>query len=48
MNPYELGKYHAENNLLNENPFPEYSGKWALYNKGYNETAYPWMKKHET
>lgn len=44
-NPYELGKKDAtgkipENNGYN-NPFPEFSEKWALYNVGYNTTKYP-------
>jgi hypothetical protein len=39
-NPYELGVRDANGKGYN-NPFPEFSEKWALYNRGYNTTKYP-------
>jgi len=42
MNPYELGRSDGLNNIRGANPYPVFSEKWALYNRGYNST---WMKQ---
>lgn len=46
-NPYELGRQHGlawvdagKPRNRSANPYREFSGKWALYNRGFNST---WM-----
>jgi len=39
MNPYEMGQADCRNNLRNSNPFPPFSQRWALYNRGFNLAA---------
>lgn len=54
-NPYELGKAAAEEWLETDksqpahdkNPFPQFSPKWGLFNKGFNQTAYPHLFKKD-
>ena len=44
-NPYLRGKASAEacirNSIKSVNPYPEFSEKWALFNKGYNSVPQP-------
>ena len=41
LNPYEQGVADFHNNLRGCNPFPTFTQKWALYNKGYNSCWLP-------
>ena len=41
MNPYELGVFHAKTTGKSNNPYPEFSAKWGMYNHGFNKTKYP-------
>lgn len=42
MNPYEQGVKDAKDGKYS-NPYPDFSAKFWLYNKGYNSVANPWM-----
>lgn len=39
LNPYEKGQSDYKNGLKSTNPYPTFSEKWALYNRGYNTAA---------
>jgi hypothetical protein len=43
--PFELGEWDAKMGHKSQNPYPEFSTKWGLYNHGYNRVANPWMFK---
>lgn len=43
-NPYEQGVADAKRGIC-MNRYPEFSEKWALYNRGFNSIANPWMTK---
>lgn len=44
-NPYEQGVQDALKKKQSNNPYPEFTAKWGLYNQGYNKTKYPHMFK---
>lgn len=44
-NPYESGSKDGYANKVSANPYPEFSEKWALYNKGYN-SHHPVLKHY--
>lgn len=48
MNPYELGQHHAKSGQESQNPYPEFSGEWALYNRGFNKIQNPWMTSEKS
>ena len=39
LNPYEQGVADYHNNLRGCNPFPTFTQKWALYNRGFNSAS---------
>jgi hypothetical protein len=45
LNPFEQGLADFSNGLRNSNPFPTFSQRWALYNKGFNSRG--WEKLNE-
>jgi len=48
LNPYEQGVADYNNGVRNGNPFPIFTQRWALYNKGYNSCWMPKQDKEET
>lgn len=41
LNPYEQGVADARNRVRRGNPFPTFTQRWALYNKGFNSQWLP-------
>lgn len=45
LNPYEQGVADYKNGVKGGNPFPTFTQRWALYNKGYNSQWLPEVQK---
>jgi len=39
LNPYEQGQADARNGVRGGNPFPTFTQRWALYNRGFNASV---------
>lgn len=49
LNPYEKGQSDYKDGLKSMNPYPEFSAKWGLYNRGYNTGAgWPFFNPKQT